>query len=244
MHNLEFLLLVLSKRIRHETGKDDLADAAEHLASASHDYEPSRDPEPLAEMCENWHSRFDKHLTGEQKITSRGIVTSAQESIVAAGKNAAEGAIVLAGGVASGAAAAAATAATTASAAARVVFEKVATALEASIPGPGAFTMVHETVVAGVRGAAVGAKKLAGEAVTLEKARLVLDKVATAIEASGKSNSPAITSVVVAALKGAAVGVKALARETATLTAAGVVLDKVATTIEPRDPRSPQKGPA
>ena len=176
-----------------------------------------------------------------RKCKSRGIVTNAQEFIVAAGKNAAEGAIALASGVASAAAAAAATAATTASTATRVVFEKVATALEASTPGPGAFTMVHETVVAGVRGAAVEAKSLAEDPDRLEKAGLVLDKIAGSIEASGKANSHQITIIVVAALKGSAVGVKALARQTAILTTAGAVLDKVATTIEPRNTR---KGPA
>jgi hypothetical protein len=29
-----------------------------HLASASHDYEPARQPEPLAEMCQDWTRRF------------------------------------------------------------------------------------------------------------------------------------------------------------------------------------------
>src|SRR5262249_47792075 len=147
------------------------------------------------------HSRFDKILIGDQE-TSGGIFASAQESIVAAGKNAAEGAIALAGGVAGAAAAAAATAKTAASATARAVFETVATALEASAPGGSAFMMVHETVASGVRGAAVGAKKLAGEAATLEKAGLVLDKVAMAIELGGKSNP--VATVVVAAVKGAA----------------------------------------
>jgi hypothetical protein len=32
MHNLEYLLLVLSKRIQNETGNVDLADAADRLA--------------------------------------------------------------------------------------------------------------------------------------------------------------------------------------------------------------------
>jgi hypothetical protein len=40
MHVLEHLLLILSVRIRHETGNEELADAAETFASASHDYIP------------------------------------------------------------------------------------------------------------------------------------------------------------------------------------------------------------
>jgi hypothetical protein len=62
MHNLEYLLFVLSERIRRETGNDELSAAAEHLASASHEYVPERDPEPLADMCEDWNRRFDKLL--------------------------------------------------------------------------------------------------------------------------------------------------------------------------------------
>jgi hypothetical protein len=58
MHSLEQLLFLLSDRIRRETNNDGLADAAKLLASASHDYEPSRQPEPLAEMCEDWTRRF------------------------------------------------------------------------------------------------------------------------------------------------------------------------------------------
>ncbi len=60
MHSLEYLLLVLSQRIRTETGNDDLADAAVQFASASHDYVPSHEPEPLAEMHKDWQRRFDK----------------------------------------------------------------------------------------------------------------------------------------------------------------------------------------
>ena len=58
MHSLEQLLFVLSHRIRRETGNNDLADATMALASASHDYEPSRQPEPLAVMCQDWTRRF------------------------------------------------------------------------------------------------------------------------------------------------------------------------------------------
>jgi hypothetical protein len=62
MHSLEQLLLLLSDRIRRETHNDDLADATGLLASGSHDYEPSRQPEPLAEMCQDWTRRFGKQL--------------------------------------------------------------------------------------------------------------------------------------------------------------------------------------
>jgi hypothetical protein len=51
-------LLRLSDRIRRETGNDDLASTASLLASASHDYEPTLEPEPLFEMCEDWKRRF------------------------------------------------------------------------------------------------------------------------------------------------------------------------------------------
>jgi hypothetical protein len=62
MHSLEYLLLVLSGRIRRETGNSELACAAVHLASASHEYEPSREPEPLEEMYKDWSRRFDNLL--------------------------------------------------------------------------------------------------------------------------------------------------------------------------------------
>jgi hypothetical protein len=58
MHSLEQILVILSHRIRHETGNKDLADETMHLASASHDYETSRPPDPLTEMCEDWMRRF------------------------------------------------------------------------------------------------------------------------------------------------------------------------------------------
>jgi hypothetical protein len=66
MHSLEYLLLVLSRRILSETGNDDLHKTAARLASASHDYEPSIQPEPLAEMCEDWKRRFDSQLGSEK----------------------------------------------------------------------------------------------------------------------------------------------------------------------------------
>jgi hypothetical protein len=62
MHSLEQLLLLLSDRIRRETGNDDLADETGHLASASHDYEPSLQPERLTEMCRDWTRRFGKQV--------------------------------------------------------------------------------------------------------------------------------------------------------------------------------------
>jgi hypothetical protein len=58
MHSLEQLLFILSDRIRRETKNNDLADETKLLASASHDYESSRQPDPLAEMCQDWTRRF------------------------------------------------------------------------------------------------------------------------------------------------------------------------------------------
>ena len=72
-------------------------------------------------------------------MTRKGIKTSAQETVVAAGKSAAEGTKTLAGEFAHAAAAAAAAAAATATAAATaapgVVWDKVATAMGAKKPG-------------------------------------------------------------------------------------------------------------
>jgi hypothetical protein len=65
MHRLEYLLLVLSERIRRETGNADLANAAGHLAGASADYEPcigqdgtSADEHHLATMHKDWQRKF------------------------------------------------------------------------------------------------------------------------------------------------------------------------------------------
>ena len=60
MHRLEYLLLRLSERIRHEAGNNDLADAALTLATASHSYVPEGE-EPLAEMQSDWQRRFEKY---------------------------------------------------------------------------------------------------------------------------------------------------------------------------------------
>ena len=68
-------------------------------------------------------------------MTRKSIKTSAQETVVAAGKSAAEGTKILAGEFAHAAAAAAATAAATATAAPGVVWDKVATAIRAKRPG-------------------------------------------------------------------------------------------------------------
>jgi hypothetical protein len=68
-------------------------------------------------------------------MTRKSIKTSAQETVVAAGKSAAEGTKILAGEFAHAAAAAAATAAATATAAPGVVWDKVATAIGAKKPG-------------------------------------------------------------------------------------------------------------
>lgn len=68
-------------------------------------------------------------------MTRKSIKTSAQKTVVAAGKSAAEGTKILAGEFAHAAAAAAATAAATATAAPGVVWDKVATAIGAKKPG-------------------------------------------------------------------------------------------------------------
>jgi hypothetical protein len=53
-------LLVLSQRIRSETGNHELANAALRFASASHEYEPPLGHEPLSDMCQEWGRGFDK----------------------------------------------------------------------------------------------------------------------------------------------------------------------------------------
>lgn len=58
MHNLEHLLLLLSQRLK-QAGQEELADAAETLASASHDYDPIEGAdEKLADMNADWTRRF------------------------------------------------------------------------------------------------------------------------------------------------------------------------------------------
>lgn len=63
MHALEHLLLLLSARIRHETGNKELADAAETFASAAHDYVPEGE-ETLSAVNDAWSRRYGKLLTG------------------------------------------------------------------------------------------------------------------------------------------------------------------------------------
>jgi hypothetical protein len=51
------------QRIRRETGNDDLADSASHLASASHDYQPcSPGEEGIAKRHRDWQRKFDDLL--------------------------------------------------------------------------------------------------------------------------------------------------------------------------------------
>ncbi len=56
--------MILSERIRHETGNSDLAEAALTLAGASHNYEPtgSSVEESLAKMNDAWTRQFGKLL--------------------------------------------------------------------------------------------------------------------------------------------------------------------------------------
>ena len=135
-------------------------------------------------------------------MTSKGIITSARETVVAAGKSAAEGAKALAGEVANAAVTAAATAKAATMAAANVVLDKVATTIEERKPS---VTSVQETVVAAGKSAAEGAKTLAGEvanaaattaatatAAATAAAGVVLDKVATTIEARAAKGAKAL----------------------------------------------------
>jgi hypothetical protein len=112
-------------------------------------------------------------------MTSKGIITSAQEAIVAAGKSAAEGAKALAGEVAN----AAATAKAASTAAAGVVLDKVATAIEAKRP---LITSVQETVVAAGKSAAEEAKAFAGE---------VADAAATAAATARAASTTVVGAV-------------------------------------------------
>jgi hypothetical protein len=65
MHALEHLLLILSARIRHETGNEELAEAACTLASASHDYIPEGE-EMLSKMNDDWDCRYGKLLIAKE----------------------------------------------------------------------------------------------------------------------------------------------------------------------------------
>jgi hypothetical protein len=66
MHSLEHLLIMLSKRIEHETGNQELADAVLTLASESHGWSPPNYAEwhtppernPLDVMNEEWSKRW------------------------------------------------------------------------------------------------------------------------------------------------------------------------------------------
>jgi hypothetical protein len=59
MHLLEQMLLFLSERIRDEMGNFELIEAAQRLASESHNYaRTSNGPDPLHEMHEEWVHRF------------------------------------------------------------------------------------------------------------------------------------------------------------------------------------------
>ena len=60
MSTLEFLLFTLSTRIRAETGNEELADAAQALASESHTYIPEggEESEEIKAMADDWHDKF------------------------------------------------------------------------------------------------------------------------------------------------------------------------------------------
>jgi hypothetical protein len=61
------MLLILSERIRHDTGNEKLADEARNLAGASHDYVPTIDPEPLAAKNDEWCRRFSSLMYPKPK---------------------------------------------------------------------------------------------------------------------------------------------------------------------------------
>jgi hypothetical protein len=92
------------------------------------------------------------------KMTNKGIITSVQETVVAAGKSAAEGAKALAGEVANTAATAAATAKAATTAAAGAALHKVSTTIEARKP---TITNVQETVAAAGKSVAKEVNKAA-----------------------------------------------------------------------------------
>jgi hypothetical protein len=114
-------------------------------------------------------------------MTSKGLITSAQETVAAAGKGAAEGAKALAGEVAN----AAATAKAVTTAAVGVVLDKIAKTIEASKPS-------SETVVAVGQRAAVGAKAFAHGAAALAEAGVTLEKFAKTMLASKPSSETAV----------------------------------------------------
>jgi hypothetical protein len=58
MHRLEYLLVVLSRRIEVETSNKELASAALSLASSSHTYEPPNDEESLSSMHKQWSKQY------------------------------------------------------------------------------------------------------------------------------------------------------------------------------------------
>jgi hypothetical protein len=168
-------------------------------------------------------------------MASKGIITSAQETVVAAGKSTAEGAKVLAGEVAHVAAMAGATATAAAKAAGGVLLDKVEMAIEASKPGARTtITIVRETALVAVKGAAKGAKAVATRSEDIAAAGKLLDKFATMMEAK-KGNSRATADVqeaFAATLKVVALAAKELAEAAEEMATAGMLLDKFAMTME------------
>jgi hypothetical protein len=71
MHSLEFCLLALSERIRHETGNERLAAMVGQLASESHQYVPEREEyeERLSKskLAKDLHRWFDKQQESKLK---------------------------------------------------------------------------------------------------------------------------------------------------------------------------------
>jgi hypothetical protein len=78
MHALENLLLILSARIRHETGNEELAEAAATFAGASHEYVPERE-KILAEMNDDWTRRHSNPIVKPQAGTLQLPISSEEQ---------------------------------------------------------------------------------------------------------------------------------------------------------------------
>jgi len=72
MHELEYMLVLLSARIEKETGNKDLANAARSLASDSHNYIPEFNDNIqnyMNQKVDEWRNEFG-HLVGTSNKNS------------------------------------------------------------------------------------------------------------------------------------------------------------------------------
>jgi hypothetical protein len=76
-------MLIMSERIRHETGHDELAAAAAIVASASHDYLPEGE-ETLTKMNEDWSRRYSHLLlkSGDSPSPAEILLVEQQRSLM------------------------------------------------------------------------------------------------------------------------------------------------------------------